>query len=160
MSKISAEIRQPPARPQDSVKEQCAHSFDYFSTVRKGNSVYLRKAHRRLESWSRRLIQAEIRTEQLPDSPSNSSSASIKQRMRIELIDWKEPSNTVSLEILKNRNFFECLAILKTKKKQEKSKPHNHTHNTSYLSSLLFHLDFLLISLLFSFVLSSLVFRL
>ena len=51
-------------------------SHIHFRHVRKANLEYVRKAHRRLQSWSRRLARAE-RTErrlyfgELPDSPDS-----------------------------------------------------------------------------------------
>ena len=48
-----------------------AQSYIHFSAVRRQNLEYMRKAHRRLLTWCRRLARAERRVE-LPDSPSSS----------------------------------------------------------------------------------------
>ena len=43
-----------------------AESYIHFRRVRKQNLEYVRRAHGRLQSWSRRLACAELRTEQRP----------------------------------------------------------------------------------------------
>ena len=54
-----------------------AHPFDHLE-VRKRNLEYVRRAHRRLQSWSRRLARAKTRTEKVSgfceslDSPPSS----------------------------------------------------------------------------------------
>ena len=79
--KISAESWQPREKCSRLATAQWLNHAVNFNSVRKQNLVYVRQAHRRLQSWSRRLARAELRTDQrldsceLPDSAASSSDA-------------------------------------------------------------------------------------
>ena len=83
--KSSVKSRQPRAR---FVEGPTAYSSDYFRSNRKQHLKYVRKAHRQLQCWSRRLARAQFRTKHRLCAVLWTTRLSIKRTLCINQRKW------------------------------------------------------------------------
>ena len=78
-------------------RDTMAASFGRLRTIRKQTLECMRKAHTRMRSWSRRLVSAEIQTEQrlwlseYPDPPTSSCHAPLTNESGEDDVDYDAP---------------------------------------------------------------------